>query len=240
MSTSDLNNIFGQVGDGSGLSHQDMIYPEELALAFRNRGMLLEALAYDITPTGMHYLLTHFDVPNINAETWSLSLKGLFKNPTTLQLSDLLNRPKVTMPVTLECAGNGRAKLHHRLTGRLLRDDRRFIRLERHETPPRAPPVALFIRDVFLLGIARLGVHLDGPHVGVVIGIDLRRAVVAPAVAAVSAQLHVRGDAALEQRRLSYFAKWIGRLPVGIISACVGVLGETGVADQHITLFIHR
>ena len=114
MSTSDLNNIFGQVGDGSGLSHQDMIYPEELALAFRNRGMLLEALAYDITPTGMHYLLTHFDVPNINSETWSLSLKGLFKNPTTFQLSDLLNRPKVTMPVTLECAGNGRAKLHPR------------------------------------------------------------------------------------------------------------------------------
>ena len=135
---------------------------------------------------------------------------------------------------------DGRAKLHHCLTGRLLRNHRRVIRLERHKAPPRAPPVALLIRDVFLLGIARLGVHLDGPHVCVVVGIDLRGAVVSPAVAAVSAQLHVRGDAALEQRRLTYFAKWIGLLPVGIISAGVSVLGETGVADQHITLFIHR
>ena len=36
---------------------------EELALAGRNRGMPLEALRYDITPTGMHYLLVHFDIP---------------------------------------------------------------------------------------------------------------------------------------------------------------------------------
>jgi len=38
---------------------------EELQLAARNRGMPLEALRYDITPTGMHYLLVHFDIPEI-------------------------------------------------------------------------------------------------------------------------------------------------------------------------------
>ncbi len=36
--------------------------PEEVGLALRNHGMLLEGLRYDVTPVGMHYLLIHFDV----------------------------------------------------------------------------------------------------------------------------------------------------------------------------------
>ena len=32
---------------------------EELQLAFRNRGMPLEAMRYDLTPTGLHYLVVH-------------------------------------------------------------------------------------------------------------------------------------------------------------------------------------
>ena len=37
---------------------------EEVALAARNRGMPLEALRYDLTPPGLHYLLIHFDIPD--------------------------------------------------------------------------------------------------------------------------------------------------------------------------------
>ena len=40
---------------------------EELQLATRNRGMPLEALRYDVTPTGLHYLLIHFDIPDVDA-----------------------------------------------------------------------------------------------------------------------------------------------------------------------------
>src|ERR671936_85471 len=36
---------------------------EELQLATRNHGMPLEALRYDITPVGLHYLLIHYDIP---------------------------------------------------------------------------------------------------------------------------------------------------------------------------------
>src|SRR5207302_10706285 len=36
--------------------------PEELQLAARNKGMPLEALRYDTTPVGMHYLLVLFDI----------------------------------------------------------------------------------------------------------------------------------------------------------------------------------
>jgi DMSO/TMAO reductase YedYZ molybdopterin-dependent catalytic subunit len=87
---------------------------EELALAGRNRGMPLEALRYDITPTGLHYLLVHFDIPAVDATTWRLSVGGLVDRRLELSLEDLRGRPSRTIPVTLECAGNGRARLSPR------------------------------------------------------------------------------------------------------------------------------
>jgi DMSO/TMAO reductase YedYZ molybdopterin-dependent catalytic subunit len=84
---------------------------EELQLAGRNRGMPLEALRYDLTPTGLHYLLVHFDIPAVDASTWRLRLDGLVERPLELSLADLRARPRRTVPVTLECAGNGRARL---------------------------------------------------------------------------------------------------------------------------------
>ena len=87
---------------------------EELQLAGRNRGMPLEALRYDITPTGLHYLLIHFDIPAADADSWRLRVGGLVDNPLELSLADLRARPRRTIPVTLECAGNGRARLQPR------------------------------------------------------------------------------------------------------------------------------
>ena len=87
---------------------------EELQLAGRNRGMPLEALRYDITPTGLHYLLVHFDIPAVDATTWRLRLDGLVDRSIELSLDDLRARPRTTIPVTLECAGNGRARLRPR------------------------------------------------------------------------------------------------------------------------------
>jgi DMSO/TMAO reductase YedYZ molybdopterin-dependent catalytic subunit len=87
---------------------------EELQLAGRNRGMPLEALRYDITPTGLHYLLVHFDIPAVDATGWRLRIDGLVERPLELTLDDLRARPRRTIPVTLECAGNGRARLKPR------------------------------------------------------------------------------------------------------------------------------
>jgi len=98
-------------GDPNG---REPISYEELALAARNHGMPLEGLRYDITPVGMHYLLIHFDIPAADAETWSIDVGGLVERPFTLSVADLRSRPAVTMPVTLECAGNGRARLNPR------------------------------------------------------------------------------------------------------------------------------
>ena len=90
------------------------IMPEELQLASRNRGMPLEALRWDLTPTGLHYLLIHFDIPAVDPETWRLGLGGRVSRPLSLTLDELRARPRRTIPVTLECAGNGRGLLSPR------------------------------------------------------------------------------------------------------------------------------
>jgi DMSO/TMAO reductase YedYZ molybdopterin-dependent catalytic subunit len=87
------------------------ISAHELALAARNHGMPLEAMRYDITPTGLHYLLVHYDIPYIDADTWRLTVDGLVGHPLTLDLATLRRLPARTVRVTMECAGNGRARL---------------------------------------------------------------------------------------------------------------------------------
>ena len=76
--------------------------------------MPLEALRYDVTPIGMHYLLTHFDIPEADEASWIVSIGGRVRRPVMLSMDDVRSRPAVTMPVTMECAGNGRARLHPR------------------------------------------------------------------------------------------------------------------------------
>jgi sulfane dehydrogenase subunit SoxC len=97
-----------------GLEARELITNEELALAARNHGMPLEGLRYDTTPVGMHYLLIHFDIPAADAATWTIEVSGRVARPLTLSIEDLLSRPAVTMPVTMECAGNGRARMDPR------------------------------------------------------------------------------------------------------------------------------
>ncbi|XAT58970.1 molybdopterin-dependent oxidoreductase [Rhodobacteraceae bacterium IMCC1335] len=88
----------------------DGIYSQaEVGLANRNSGILLETLALDITPTGGHYLLNHFDVPLIEGNSHRLKLSGHFEAPYQLTMAEIMAMPAVTMAVTLECAGNGRA-----------------------------------------------------------------------------------------------------------------------------------
>lgn len=84
-------------------------HPYEVGLANRNHGAMLELLAHDITPTGAHYLLTHFDVPVVDAGTHRITFDGAFERPFALDMDELRALPAVTMPVTMECAGNGRA-----------------------------------------------------------------------------------------------------------------------------------
>jgi DMSO/TMAO reductase YedYZ molybdopterin-dependent catalytic subunit len=87
---------------------------DELQLAARNHGIPLEALRYDLTPAGLHYLLIHYDIPAVDAASWRLRVGGAVSRPAELSLDELRSRSPVTRAVTLECAGNGRALLEPR------------------------------------------------------------------------------------------------------------------------------
>ena len=90
------------------------ITPDELQLAVRNHSMPLEALRYDVTPVGLHYLLIHFDIPFVDPATWRLGIGGLVSRRLSLSLEELTSRPASRLRVTLECAGNGRSRLSPR------------------------------------------------------------------------------------------------------------------------------
>jgi DMSO/TMAO reductase YedYZ molybdopterin-dependent catalytic subunit len=95
-------------GDDEGVS------TAELGLAARNHGMPLEAMRYDLTPPGLHYLLTHYDIPFVDEASWTLGVRGLVDRSLTIDLATLKAMPATTVRSTMECAGNGRARLEPR------------------------------------------------------------------------------------------------------------------------------
>jgi DMSO/TMAO reductase YedYZ molybdopterin-dependent catalytic subunit len=108
MDLSDVSTPGRVAADGEGIS------AEELGLATRNHGIPLEALRYDITPPGLHYLLIHYDIPVIAESDFLLTVDGEVRRPVSLSMSDLRALPSQTVRVTMECAGNGRARLEPR------------------------------------------------------------------------------------------------------------------------------
>src|SRR6266480_3193558 len=66
---------------------------EELQLAARNHGLPLEALRYDVTPVGLHYLLIHYDIPAVDPASWRLRVRG--ERELSLGLDELRERPRV-------------------------------------------------------------------------------------------------------------------------------------------------
>ena len=51
--------------------------------------MPLEAMRYPITLSGMHYLVIHFDIPDVNVSQGRLKVTGLVSNPLSLNLEDI-------------------------------------------------------------------------------------------------------------------------------------------------------
>lgn len=83
----------GRIGDistpGRLAGPAEGISPEELALAARNHGLPLEALRYDVTPPGLHYVLVHYDIPYADADDWELTVGGRVRTALTLDLAAL-------------------------------------------------------------------------------------------------------------------------------------------------------
>ena len=69
------------------------------------------ALAAWLTPIPQFYVRNHFSAPEIRREEWALSVEGLVADRAELTLDEIKRFPRVTMPVTIECAGNNRSDL---------------------------------------------------------------------------------------------------------------------------------
>ncbi|GAC93273.1 nitrate reductase [Pseudozyma hubeiensis SY62] len=65
-----------------------------------------------LTPQNLFYVRSHGDTPRVTreqAENWKLKVHGLVENEIELSIKDLKEKfPRVTLPITLVCAGNRR------------------------------------------------------------------------------------------------------------------------------------
>jgi sulfite oxidase len=71
----------------------------------------LDQLVEDwITPTGSFYIRSHGTRPAVDPGGYRLSIEGLVDRPTAFSLEDLEGMRPVTVPATLQCAGNRRSE----------------------------------------------------------------------------------------------------------------------------------
>ena len=64
-----------------------------------------------LTPLPLFYVRNHFDIPDIRCAEWKLHIGGVVSQDSEITLDQLKNLPRVTLPVTMECAGNNRSDL---------------------------------------------------------------------------------------------------------------------------------
>ena len=60
-----------------------------------------------ITPSAQLFAVSHYNVPEIDSESWRLKISGLVNQPRVLSLKDVRKRPRKEVIATLECSGNG-------------------------------------------------------------------------------------------------------------------------------------
>ena len=70
-----------------------------------------------VMPNAHFYVRNHFQMPDLDADTWRLQVGGLVDRPLDFSLRDLHAMRAETLVVTLECAGNGRSLLDPPVAG---------------------------------------------------------------------------------------------------------------------------
>jgi len=65
-----------------------------------------------ITPTELHYVRNHSDVPKLKWQTHVLEISGLVKKTVEFRMDELLNFPQIEAIVTISCNGNRRKEIN--------------------------------------------------------------------------------------------------------------------------------
>jgi len=70
-----------------------------------------KAAASFLTPVDLFFVRNHGDVPSIDPRTFNLTIEGNVKRPFRISLEEIQRLPRITVPATLQCAGNRRQEL---------------------------------------------------------------------------------------------------------------------------------
>ncbi len=77
----------------------------------------LESARGWVTPTRLFFVRNHFPVPDVDVNSWRLSVEGKVGKPRHWTWEELTELPERTVFATVECAGNGRSFLRPHVHG---------------------------------------------------------------------------------------------------------------------------
>jgi DMSO/TMAO reductase YedYZ molybdopterin-dependent catalytic subunit len=83
----------------------------------RVAGLDLRQLSSYLTPEQNYFVVAHYGVPQIDAATWKLEVRGRVANPRTYTLDELKKRARSQRECTFECGGNRGAAIMNRMIG---------------------------------------------------------------------------------------------------------------------------
>src|SRR5262245_52959587 len=61
-----------------------------------------------VIPNERFYVRNHFSTPKVDPAAYRLRVEGAVERPLELSLDEVKQLPSLTVPLTIECAGNGR------------------------------------------------------------------------------------------------------------------------------------
>lgn len=83
----------------------------------RVAGLDLRQLSSYVTPEQNYFVVAHYGVPQVDAATWKLDVKGRVANPRSYTLAELKQRAGAQRECTFECGGNRGAAIMNRMIG---------------------------------------------------------------------------------------------------------------------------
>jgi DMSO/TMAO reductase YedYZ molybdopterin-dependent catalytic subunit len=83
----------------------------------RVAGLDLRQLSSYITPEQNYFVVAHYGVPQVDAATWKLDIRGRIGSPRSYTLAELKKRARAQRECTFECGGNRGPAIMNRMIG---------------------------------------------------------------------------------------------------------------------------
>jgi DMSO/TMAO reductase YedYZ molybdopterin-dependent catalytic subunit len=83
----------------------------------RVAGLDLRQLSSYLTPEQNYFVVAHYGVPQVDAATWKLEVRGRVANPRAYTLAELKKRASAQRECTFECGGNRGPAIMNRMIG---------------------------------------------------------------------------------------------------------------------------